>query len=248
MLNQLNLSELLLIDIETVPGQARFEEISPALQELWIEKHSKIKPESGIPPSEAYAERAGIYAEFGKIICISAGYFTASSGDITQEAATHFQFRVTSFFGDQESEILQDFFQVVKKVQHKPGFRLAGHNIQEFDLPYICRRALIQGLALPEALQLYGKKPWEVPVLDTLHLWRFGDYKHYTSLQLLTTVLGIPSPKEDLHGSEVAKVYWQDHDFERIVQYCQKDVVAVAQLLLRLQNLPLLEDQDIQYV
>lgn len=249
MLNQLQLTDLLLIDIETVPAQASFEQLNASMQELWLDKISKIKPEIEVEPGAAYLERASFYAEFGKIICISGGFFTGFSETTnTGQPAKHYQLRLKAFAGDDEAIILQEFFKVVEKMQTRPGFKFVGHNIQEFDIPYICRRAVIHGIPLPDALQLYGKKPWEVPVLDTLHLWRFGDYKHYTSLQLLTTVLDIPSPKEDLQGSEVARVYWEDHDLERIARYCQRDVVAVAQLLLRFQHKPLLQEGDIQYV
>lgn len=246
VLNQLNLSELLLIDIETVPAEASFQQLAPAMQELWSDKVSKIKPEFENGPEAAYPELAGFYAEFGKIICISAGYFAeVAEATDADSSSKRMQLRVKAFAGDDEARVLQDFFEVVEKMQKKPGFKLAGHNIQEFDIPYICRRAVILQVDLPEVLELYGRKPWEIPVVDTMQLWRFGERRHFTSLQLLTSVLGIASSKDDIQGYDVGRVYWQEHDLERIIRYCRKDVIAVAQLLLRLKKMPLLTEQDI---
>ncbi|MBX5439668.1 MAG: ribonuclease H-like domain-containing protein [Thermoflavifilum sp.] len=219
------------------------------MQALWLEKMTKIKPEIESSPDAAYVQRAGIYAEFGKIICISVGYFTEIMTPSAEgNTEKRLRLRLKSFAGDDETHILEDFFQVVGKMQKKTGFKLVGHNIQEFDVPYLCRRAVILQVELPEILELYGRKPWEVPVLDTMQLWRFGDHKHFTTLQLLTEVLGIPSSKDDITGQDVARVYWEEQDLERISRYCQKDVVAVAQLLLRLKRLPLLTNEDIEYV
>ncbi|MCL6524656.1 MAG: ribonuclease H-like domain-containing protein [Thermoflavifilum sp.] len=245
MFKQISLTDLLFLDIETVPAESHFHQLPAIMQELWMEKLSKTKPESEMSAADAYANRAGIYAEFGKIICISMGFFYYLPYDGINK---RLQLRVTSFSGDDETQVLNGFFGVIERLNNKDTLKFVGHNIQEFDLPYICRRAIILGLELPEKLQWYGKKPWEVPVIDTLHLWRFGDHKHYISLQLLTTVLGIASPKEDMRGSEVASIYWQEHDLERIAQYCQKDVVAVAQLLLRLRHEPLLAEDQIEYI
>lgn len=107
---------------------------------------------------------------------------------------------------------------------------------------------IIHGIELPLKLNLFGKKPWEVPHLDTLELWKFGDFKHYTSLKLLTSVLGIPSPKDDIDGSEIFRVYYEENDVQRIVTYCQKDTIAVAQIILRLRGEALLETAEIAYI
>ncbi|WP_261387349.1 ribonuclease H-like domain-containing protein [Chitinophaga pinensis] len=196
-------------------------------------------PESG-DATEAYAERAGIYAEFGKIVCISAGFFYVENG--------RYQLRIKSFYGDDEKVLLNSFLELVNKFHTKfPRFQFAGHNIKEFDIPFICRRSVIHQLSLPLPLQIHGFKPWELPMLDTMQLWRFGDFKNYTSLKLLTAIMGIPTPKDDIDGSMVGKVYWQDHDLERIASYCQKDVVAVGQLLMRFKGVPLLEADDVVY-
>jgi hypothetical protein len=237
VLPNIALDQLLLLDIETTPAVASFSELPEALQHLWMEKITKIAPETADGASD-YSERAGIYAEFGKVICISAGYFTIENN--------RYQLRIKSIFDDDERVVLSGFLDLVNRFcARHPRFLFAGHNIREFDIPYICRRSVIHQLSLPPCLQLHGFKPWEVPMLDTLHLWRFGDYKNYTSLKLLTTILGIPTPKDDIDGSMVASVYWQQHDLPRIAAYCQKDVVAVGQLLQRFKGVPILKEEDI---
>lgn len=231
------MDHLLLLDIETVPGAEDFSTLSTGLQGLWLEKFTKIEPDSAEGP-EAFSRRAGIYAEFGKIICISAGYLRQDGDSI--------HLRIKSFYGDDEAELLLRFLEMVVQFgHHKRDMTFCGHNIREFDIPYICRRAVIHGLALPHALQFYGKKPWEIPLLDTLQLWRFGEHRNYTSLKLLAEILGIDTPKDDIDGSMVAQVYWQEHDLARIVAYCQKDVITVAQLLMRFRRMPLLGQDNI---
>lgn len=238
MLQKINLQNVLFLDIETVPEETDFSKLSDVKKELFAKKTEYQRKANEIPPDEFY-HRAGIWAEFGKIICISVGFFTEENGQQ--------KLRITSFFGD-EKELLQEFKNLLNihfdKVQHL----LCAHNGKEFDFPYIARRMIIQGIDLPEKLNLFGKKPWEIPHLDTMELWKFGDYKHFSSLQLLTTILGIPSPKEDIDGSMVAGVYYIEKDLERIVKYCEKDTLAVAQLLLRYQNKPILSEKDIVFV
>ncbi|MET6995802.1 ribonuclease H-like domain-containing protein [Chitinophaga defluvii] len=237
MLPNIALDQLLLLDIETTPGVQGFGHLPEEMQNLWIEKIAKIVPDSE-DGREAYTDRAGLFAEFGKIVCISVGFFYIEDN--------RYHLRIKSFYNDDERVVLQDFLELVNKFHAKhPRFLFAGHNIREFDIPYICRRAVIQQLSLPPSLQLHGFKPWEVPMLDTLHLWRFGDFKNYTSLKLLTAVMGIPTPKDDIDGSMVGKVYWEEKDLLRIATYCQKDVVAVAQLLLRFKGVPLLKEEEV---
>lgn len=239
MLPNISLDQLLLLDIETTPAVATFDYLPEVMQTLWQEKIAKTLPDSE-SAMEAYADRAGIYAEFGKIICISVGFFHAENG--------RYQLRIKSFSNDDEKIVLSSFLELINKFHAKfPRFQFAGHNIKEFDIPFICRRSVIHQLSLPLPLQLHGFKPWEMPMLDTMQLWRFGDFKNYTSLKLLTAILGIPTPKDDIDGSMVAKVYWQDKDLVRITEYCQKDVIAVAQLLLRFKGVPLLEPEEVVY-
>lgn len=236
MLNQINLNKVFVIDIETVPQYEHFENLSPALQELWEHKtrHQRKVEQS---PSEFY-ERAGILAEFGKIICISIGFFHQVDG------LQHF--RVSSFYGDDEVEILKNFAALLKK-QPKDQL-LCAHNGKEFDFPYLCRRMLINGIAIPTQLQVAGKKPWEINHLDTMELWKFGDYKNYTSLNLLATVLNIATPKDDIDGSMVKKVYYEEKNLQRIVTYCQKDVITTAQILLRFKGLSSISSENITLV
>jgi DNA polymerase elongation subunit (family B) len=229
------LNDILFLDIETVPQKESWKELSKEIQALY-EKKTKYQRKEEFT-AEAFYDRAGIWAEFGKIICISVGYFV--------DVAERKQLRITSFFGDNEHTLLTNFKVLLNQHFVKKSNVLCAHNGKEFDFPFIARRMIIHQIELPEKLNLFGKKPWEVPHLDTLELWKFGDYKHYTSLKLLTSILGIPSPKDDIDGSEVAQVYYQEKNMERIVAYCEKDTIAVAQVLLRFNNQEVLKDSDI---
>ena len=227
------MNNILFLDIETVPLYPSYNELPPPAQELWEEKTRYIRSETS---AEDYYPRAGIWAEFGKIICISVGYIRYLDG--------RRQFRLRSFTGE-EREILQAFSALLEQYFSGRHHLLAAHNGKEFDFPFIARRLLVHGLPIPQKLQFFGKKPWEIPHLDTLELWKFGDYKHYTSLKLLAYTLGIPSPKEDIDGSEVMQVYYQQQDIERISRYCQRDTLTVAQILLRMKGEPLLTEEEI---
>ena len=237
MLYKINLENVLFLDIETVPEYEHFDALSEEKKLLW-ELKSKYQRKDEYSP-EAFYDRAGIWAEFGKIVCISVGYFVPNTHTPT--------FRITSFKGD-ELQLLLDFKQLLSEHFGQPKHVLCGHNAKEFDFPYIARRMLIQGIRLPYKLDLFGKKPWEVPHLDTMELWKFGDYKHFTSLKLMAHVLGIPSPKDDMDGSMVKDVYYQENDLERIVTYCELDVVTTAQVFLKLRGEPLLLENQIQKV
>lgn len=234
MLDLIQLENILFLDIETVPEFENYESLDDDYKELFTQKTAYQRKDDFT--AEEFYERAGIWAEFGKIICISVGYFTFKKGQK--------QFRVTTFHGD-EDKILQDFANLINNHYSLPVHLLCGHNAKEFDFPYIIRRMFINGVKVPNKLNMMGKKPWEITHLDTMELWKFGDYKHFTSLKLLTKVLGIPSPKDDIDGSEVAKVYYIDKDLDRIITYCEKDVVAVAQVILRLRSEKLLQEDEI---
>jgi uncharacterized protein YprB with RNaseH-like and TPR domain len=242
MLTNLNLEDILFIDIETVPEHEQFEDLNAAKQKLWEQKSAYKRRYDAADGEEisakAYYKNAGIWAEFGKVICISVGFFNIFNGGKSE-------FRVKSIYGDDEEVVLKEFTDLIENYFNAPQKLLCGHNIKEFDVPYLCRRLLVKGLPMPQKLNLFGKKPWEIPHLDTLELWKFGDYKHYTSLKLLTEILGIASPKDDIDGSQVRSVYYEDNDLKRIADYCEKDVIAVAQVLLRFSNRPLLENEHI---
>lgn len=229
------LNNILFLDIETVPEKENWNQLSTEMQELFEKKTQYQRKEEFT--AEAFYDRAGIWAEFGKIICISVGYFV--------DEAKHKKLRITSFFGDDEHKVLTDFKVLLDTRFTKKSTILCAHNGKEFDFPFIARRMIVHQIELPIQLNLFGKKPWEVPHLDTLELWKFGDYKHYTSLRLLTAILGVPSPKDDINGSEVAHVYYKEKDLQRIVTYCEKDTIAVAQILLRFNNEALLKEEDI---
>lgn len=234
MLHKLNLEHILFLDIETVPEHQEYGDLSEEMKYLWAEKTKYQRKEEFSP--EAFYERAGIWAEFGRIVCISVGYF-AFKGETRS-------FRTTSFYGE-EKELLLAFKNLLESHFNTPRHLLCAHNGKEFDFPYIARRMIIHNIALPHKLNLFGKKPWEVAHLDTLDLWKFGDYKHYTSLKLLTSVLGIPSPKDDIDGSMVRNVYYEEKDIDRIIIYCEKDTVAVAQIVLRLRQEELLNEEEV---
>ena len=237
MITKLNLENILFLDIETVPEAEHFSDLDSSKQELW-ELKSQYQRKDEFTAEEFY-NRAGIWAEFGKIICISVGYFSNNS-DVRL-------FRVTSFHGEEQT-LLKEFKSLLISHFSQAKHLLCAHNGKEFDFPYIARRMIIHGITLPYKLNLFGKKPWEVPHLDTLELWKFGDYKTYTSLKLLTNVLGIPSPKDDIDGSEVYNVYYQEKNIDRIVDYCEKDTIAVAQILLRLRGDDLLNKDEIIHI
>lgn len=234
MIRKLNIENILFLDIETVPEEKSFNNLEEDKRKLWEEK-SKYQRKEDFTAEEFY-DRAGIWAEFGKIICISAGFFTFKN-DVRN-------FRVTTFQGDEE-KLLRDFSSLLDSHFYKPQHLLCAHNGKEFDFPFIARRLIIHNIPIPAKLDLFGKKPWEVPHLDTLELWKFGDYKHYTSLKLLTNVLGVPSPKEDINGADVCNVYYVDQDLGRIIKYCERDVVAIAQVILKMRQDPLLTDAEI---
>ena len=237
MLDNIKPEEILFLDIETVPVAATFEDLDPALQALWDKKSVNFRTETQ-SAGDIY-HRAGIYAEFGKIICISAGLLKEKNP---------YGFRIKSFYGEDEKMILTEFSGMLMKYSRNREILLCAHNGKEFDYPYIARRMIINGLIIPGILDNAGKKPWEVKLLDTMELWKFGDYKSYTSLELLSTILGIPSPKDDIDGSMVADTYWREHNLERIVRYCEKDVLTVAQIVLRYMNLPIIGIEKVESV
>jgi uncharacterized protein YprB with RNaseH-like and TPR domain len=234
MLKRINLEHILFLDIETVPSYQNFDDLDETEKLLWEQK-TKYQRKEDFTAEEFY-DRAGIWAEFGKIVCISVGYFKMQG-----EVRT---FRVTSFYGE-ERDILNDFKTLLETHFNRPHHLLCAHNGKDFDFPYIARRMIIQGIDLPFKLNLFGKKPWEVMHLDTLELWKFGDYKTFTSLKLMSHVLGIPSPKDDIDGSQVRDVFYEEGDANRIVIYCEKDTITVAQILLKLRNEELLDESEI---
>ncbi|PSR11058.1 MAG: 3'-5' exonuclease [Bacteroidetes bacterium] len=247
MLEQIDIANVLFLDIETVSGQASFADMPADLQELWAYKAKSISKSTEELTAEEvaanYQDRAAIYAEFGKIVCISVGA-------IHRDKDRRLKIRLKSFASDDEKEVLKGFSELLTQYYDNPmKYFLCGHNIKEFDIPYTCRRMVVQGLSFPKMLDITGKKPWETKhLLDTMELWKFGDRKSYTSLKLLAATLGFPSPKDDIDGSMVGRVFWEENDVDRIAHYCEKDVLATAQLFLRFQLAPLLEADQIDHV
>jgi hypothetical protein len=239
-MQQIALENLFLIDIETVSGVKDFNLLNDEWQELWNEKISKSLPPD-TTAEEYYPMRAAILAEFAKVICISIGYFKKENNQLS--------FRIKSFYSENEKEVLDGFIKILQQMHSKNSrWIFTGHNIKEFDIPFLCRRMLVNNMEIPYCIDFQTMKPWDTPVLDTLHLWRFGDYKHYTSLKLLAATLGVPSPKDDIDGSKVGEVFWVAKNLERIAVYCGKDVATVANIILRFKNLPLLTEEQIVFV
>ncbi|MBK7869410.1 MAG: 3'-5' exonuclease [Saprospiraceae bacterium] len=249
MLDQIDIAKVLFLDIETVPGQPDYEELDDEMRELWYIKSRSIARKSADEMGEEeaaalYFDRAGIFAEFGKIICISVGIVRRNSDD------KRLHLRLKSFADEDEAELLKGFNELINQHYPDPNKNfICGHNIKEFDIPYICRRLVVNQLEFPDPLNIAGKKPWETKhLLDTMELWKFGDNKNFTSLRLLASLLGFPSPKDDMDGSQVGSVFWEEKDLERIAHYCEKDVLATVQLFLRYRRMPILQEDQVHHV
>lgn len=238
MLANIKVEDILFLDIETIPQASSADELDERMQSLW-DKKSRFFRSPEQTAGEVY-ERAGIYAEFGKIICISVGFI---------KERNPYGFRIKSFFADDEKTLLTDFSGMLAKFcSARKDALICAHNGREFDFPFIARRMVVNDLVIPDILDNAGRKPWEIKLLDTMDLWKFGDYKSFTSLELLTVTLGLPSPKDDIDGSMVAKTWYEDKDIGRIVRYCEKDVLAIARIILRFMNLPGIPDDRIESV
>ena len=233
-LQNISKEKILFLDIETAPQYPNYETVPDTFKKLWDNKAKYFKEtkENNETPSDVY-KRAGIYAEFGKVVCITVGMFSGKN------------FRLKAFYGDDEKKMLEEFSALLSKHYNTEEHFLCAHNGKEFDFPFLARRILINGLKIPRILDNAGKKPWEVKYLDTMELWKFGDYKNFTSLNLLAEIFGIPSPKGDMDGSMMYKVYWEDKDWDRIIKYNHRDVLTVAQVYLRFKGENLIEEKDV---
>ncbi len=224
-------SNIFFIDIETVPIVPDYNLLSSGLQDAWLKKAKTIK---GVDTDHTdllklFSDKAGVFSEFAKVVCIGFGSIS-HSGEV-------WKMRLKSICNEDEKQLLTDFADILSRfTAYHSDLRFCGHNIKEFDIPFLCRRMLINGIPLPGCMQLSGKKPWEISHLDTLELWRFGDYKNYTSLALLAEVLGIPSPKDDMDGSMVADAFWNEKALDRIGEYCLKDVLTSARVFFRMKG------------
>lgn len=248
MIDRVDIANVLFLDVETVSGKASYEELDDTMKDLWkVKARQVLRTKEELEEetiAQTYTERAGIFAEYGKIVCISVGIVHRDKEDQL------LKLRLKSFASENESEVLHDFSQLILKYYNNTNKQcLCGHNIKEFDIPYICRRMVINQLPFPNALNIAGKKPWETAhLLDTMEFWKFGDRKNYTSLKLLAAILGFPSPKDDIDGGDVGRVYWEEKDLKRIAHYCEKDVLATVQLFLRYRRMPILEEEQVQHV
>jgi len=269
MYNQEQICRILFLDIETARSSKKYEKLSEGMQKMWEHKAQSIEPKDGsVSSAKKYYDKAAIYAEFGRVICISCGYFNEQEGELF--------FRVKSFFGKDEKKILENFKHLLNtkagkidghgNLIDKSGKRIfdnngnkvsdekrllhyiAAHNGKEFDFPFMCRRYLINQIRLPHMLEIRGKKPWEIlHLIDTMELWKFGDNKNFTKLELLCNIFDIPTPKDDIDGSQVSDVFWEEENYERIAVYCEKDAIATAQLLLKYNFMPLIKEENIQF-
>ncbi len=232
-----SLKNILFLDLETVSNQASFDKLDDRMQALFVKKMRFAKTDQS--PEELYADKAAIYAEFGKILVIGIGFFSFSGDKLS--------FRCKALKNEDESALLKEFSGFMENLTQKGSWKMCAHNGKEFDYPYLCRRLLINGLPLPKLLDIMGKKPWETPnLMDTMEMWKFGDNKAFTSLDLMAACLGVPSSKDDIDGSQVGKVYFETGDIDRIAAYCQKDVVVTAQVFMKLKGLGELLPEQIE--
>ncbi len=240
MLEKVQFDKILFLDIETAPQVYNFEELDDAKKQLFLSKTQGIHQGDETRFEEAYNSRSSIFAEFGKIICISVGFVHVDSLGVRH-------IRLKSFYHDDEETLLRQFCDLLNEKYNTSFHILCGHNAKEFDFPYICRRLLINGIKLPAILNIAGKKPWEINHIDTMELWKFGDFKAYTSLPLLCNIFNIPTPKDDISGADVARVYYEENDLERIKIYCEKDVAALIQVFLKLKGDSIIEEGNIKF-
>jgi len=232
------IKNFLLLDIETVASHSSYEQLPERMQKLWDKKATSLRKGEEYPTNaDYYFERSAIYSEFGKIVCIAFGAYYFNERD-------ELSFKVRSISGDDEVKLLIEFKALIEKYPAEQ-LVLCAHNGKEFDFPFVCRRMLIHGIEIPKALQISGKKPWEILHQDTMELWKFGDYKSYTSLDLLAAVFEIPGSKNEMSGDQVTRVYYQENDLEKICRYCREDVVVLAQIYLKLQCMQLVSATNI---
>lgn len=238
MLNEVKKDQVLFLDVETVPLHENYDKVPERQKKFWDHKASFLAKKEDDTPAQLY-ERAGIYSEFGKIVCISSGYIKQSFGEN--------QLHIKSFYGDDEKEVLQGFLEILNRVSSSmQKWYLCAHNGKEFDFPYIARRLLVNGLPVPSILDVRGKFARDIQLIDTMELWKFGDYKSFVSLDLLANIFGIPSPKTDMDGSMVRKVYYEEKNLEKIAEYCSKDVITLARVFMRFKNEPDIDDESIR--
>lgn len=234
------LKNLIFIDIETVSGTKEYASLSPRLQEAWKKKSTILDPENPNYDS-TYFDRAAIYAEFGKIIVIGVGFFHENENK-------ELVLRVKSIASNNEKQLLEDFCQLIEKGFVPSNVSLCAHNGKEFDFPYLCRRMLINNIVLPDYLSISGKKPWEIRHYDTMEMWKFGDRKSYTSLELLAAAFDLKTSKESIDGSKVNTTYYNEDRLDLISEYCQRDVAVLAQLFLKLNSIQLPNPENILFV
>jgi len=224
-----SIHDILFLDIETVPALPDYGLLPDTMKRLWSRKAARIRNTPADSDEHLYNTRAGIYAEFGRVIAIGIGRF-----ETDEDGFPRFNSHV--FAQEDEHELLVAFRRHMVNID-SVNLRLCAHNGKEFDFPYLCRRMIVNGLPLPPALDMSGRKPWEVGHIDTMEYWKFGDHKQFTSLELLAEILGLPACKSGMDGSMVRRVYYEEGDLDRIIRYCASDVRTLAEVYLRLRGI-----------
>lgn len=220
-----NILKTLFIDIETVAQKSNFGKLSPSFQNLWTHKANQLNyvQEANVPYSveDAYVKNAAFYPEFGRIVCISIGMFIQRNTEV--------EFVSKSFYADNERGLIKDFLNCYQKYfNHSDRYKLCGHNVIEFIIPFIGRRSLIHGLKLPSKFNLMDRKPWQLDyVRDTLSMWKFGAFKNAVSLETLCTVFDIDT-QDIFPGEDVHRRYWEEQAYDEIMQRSKMQIRAVA--------------------
>ncbi len=239
------LKQMVFIDIETIRGKKTYNDViteNPALDDYWQTKHTQIREKEPLSyghiedSAEMYEKMAALYPEWGQIVCISIGQIKFD------EDGNPIKFTTKSFSGLYEKILLEEFNETASKIMSKyPRMQWVGHNIKGFDMPYIIKRSLINGVRVPNVFHLQKQKPWESQLIDTNDVWKFNGWNG-ARLGLLTEILNIPSPKQDMDGKMVSDVFWEDGDLNRISEYCEMDINATANVMLRISGMDIITD------
>lgn len=243
------------VDTETIPGYKDFNDMPEELARMYERKFghelANNDPDKFDNFEDHYRARAALYPEFGKIVCLVIGVIFVDDKDKQEKL------KLKTLCGRHEDKLLAEAAPIIDKFDS-----LVGHNSKEFDFPYLCKRFYVHGIQLPQILNIAGKKPWEVSLIDTMELWRFGSFKGSTSLELFAHCLGLPSPKQDMTGADVAKVYYEMFDhmkdgelpfeaesaaIQKIGKYCQGDVVTLANCYRKLKYQSVIASENVIY-
>lgn len=236
-------AKIVFFDLETASEYESLDQLAlnkPKMAELWSKRceylRSRFEENKDMTDEQLYEAKAALTPEFARIVCATFGRVTFIGEDPNVI--------IKSYCSEHEDEVLDGIQKVFDKFA---SLKFSGHNIKRFDIPMMCKRLLIHGRSLPKGLQIQNLKPWEMPFIDTSEVWSFGAWQEgFVSLELLVTAIGLETPKGDIKGEDVSRVFWQDGDTHRIAEYCQRDVFAGIQALLKLSGLPVVEEFETQ--